>query len=499
MRRHMAAPWLIVGQGLLLATALSMGPRPLWAQPQSAEPSAAEPSAAGSRQPTTTPDPTVSAPRMQPSERLLRSFTSPTMVQLADEVLERNHRIARARQLAVAAAVRAPQVRALPDPHVSLDLFVLPPESRVGPQRLQASIHQELPWFGKLDLAEQAALFEATAKAADVETLRLDMLFETRRLAYELAFHHLHHDIVAAERQALVRYEKVAQAHYAAGTGLQQEIVRIQAQITRLDTQLLEIDEHRSHVLSSLNGLRDRPADTPPEFFELPAAAQPHIDGDALRRLAQARRPELLAADAVIAAQQTRVELAQKDSRPDLTLGLSYTAVTGREDPAGRAAPPPDDGDDILALSASMNLPVWKGKLEAAVDEAQALRRAAESTQRDLLTRIEAEIGDLTVRIPLLYRHHHLLETVLFKQAREALRSAESAYRTGKLNAFDLLDSEVVLFEVQLAALRTRTDLAIAWAQLERAAASPIDASRAAASPMIDTNAESNAETPDEP
>ena len=41
-------------------------------------------------------------------------------------------------------------------------------------------------------------------------------------------------------------------------------------------------------------------------------------------------------------------------------------------------------------------------------------------------------------------------------------------------NAVDLLDAEVVLFEVQIAAERTRTDLSIAEARLERLLAAPL-------------------------
>lgn len=414
-----------------------------------------------------------SAPGL-PSDVLLRSLDSEALRQVAAEVLERNHQIARARHLAAAAAVRAPQVRALPDPVAALTLFVLPPESRVGPQRLSASISQELPWFGKLALEEQAALYEAAAAEADVETLRLDKLLETRRLIYELAFHHIHRGIVAAERNALVRYEKVAQSHYAAGTGLQQEIVRIQAQITRIDTRLLEITEHRIHMLTALNALRDRPAETPTVEFQLPQPREPMFDPRHLNPRALEHRPELVAADAMIAAKGSMIELAEKSFRPDITLGLSFTAVTRRDDGPGRIAPPPNDGNDIIALNGSMNLPVWKRKLEAGVQEAQALRWAAEEDKKYMVTQIEASIGDLTARMPLLYRHQRLLETVLLKQAREALRSAETAYSTGKLNAMDLLDSEVVLFEVELAALRTRTDLAVAYAQLERTVAGPL-------------------------
>lgn len=409
------------------------------------------------------------------ADSLLASLRSIVLRDLVNEVLERNPEIARAERLAIAAETKAPQVRALPDPVAALSLFILPPETRTGPQRLSASIRQKFPWFGKLALREKAALYEAAEARAKVETIRLDKLTETRKLARELAFLDAYEVVVKGERSTLVRYEKAAQARYAAGTGLQQGIVRIQAQITRTDTRLLEISERRSALIAQLNRLRDRPTGVAIAPLGENNPSEPSFDATALYGLAGARRPELAATEARIAVGSALIALAEKSFRPDITLGLSYTAVEGRDDTAARLNPPEDDGDDILALTGSLNLPVRRKKLEAGLDQATAIRWAAEEEKRAVLADIESTIGDLATRMPLLYEHLTLLETVLQKQAREALRSAETAYSTGKLNAVDLLDAEVVLFEVQIAAARTRTDLAVAWADLERAVAQPIE------------------------
>ena len=413
-----------------------------------------------------------------PSRTILNALDGPDLRRFLAEVLDRNPEIARTEQLAAAAAARAPQVAALPDPVAAVTLFVLPPETRVGPQRLSAGIQQKLPWFGKLPLKKQAALYAAAAAEAQVEAKRLDLLTEARRYAYELAFLAEQQAILGAERSTLVRFEQAAQARYAAGPGLQQESIRIQAQITRAEAQLLAIAERRSKLLSTLNRLRDRPAHeqvgdwTLPNPVPTPTAHD--LDPRALIVDGARLRPELAVVEANIAAGRTLIELAEKGFRPDVTLGLSYTAVQGRRDAAGRANPPEGDGDDVLALTGSINLPVWRHKLEAAVEEAHANTRAADAHKRRLLADLEGTVGDLCARLPLLLQHLNLLENVLLKQSDEALRSAEIAYSTGKLNAVDLLDAEVMLFEVRISAARVRADLAIALAELEGAVARPV-------------------------
>ena len=411
----------------------------------------------------------VLADSLGAADELRATLTDGILHELIGEVYERNPEIARARQRAAAAAARAPQMAALPDPEAMLSVFVLPPETRVGPQRLKATVTQRLPWFGKLALKEQAALWVAEETRAEVEALRLKLATRTRRLSHELSFLGEHAAIVAEEREHLLRHEEVARARYSAGVGLQQEVLKIQADITRSETRLVEIETRRRSLLAALNALRDRPADL--EIFAVtmprPRPLSPPLDE--LRRLAAGRRPELAAARAEIARREVEVELAGKDFYPDLKVGLGYTVVDRRRDQPGRLAPPPGNGDDILALSVGARLPVWKRKLEAGLEEALARQSAAEERRRQILAEIESEIGDAAARLPLLYRQWQLFEDVLLAQAEEALSSSEAAYTTGKLNALDLLDAEHVLFEVRTAAARTRTDHAITIAELEGA------------------------------
>ncbi len=411
------------------------------------------------------------------------ALTDETLRELIGEVLERNPEIARARHRAASAAARAPQVKALPDPEAKLAIFALPPETRVGPQRLNAAVTQRFPWFGKLALRERAALFAAAAARADVEALRLRLLTEARRMFYELSFLGEHVAIAAQEREHLTRHEEIARARYSAGLGLLQEVIKIQADITRSESRLLEIEMRRRSVLASLNALRHRSAATELEdvapvarsgnvALPRPRARIPALEQ--LRERSWRQRPELAAARAEIAQREALVELAGKGFRPDFRVGISYTVVDRRQDEVGRIDPPAGDGDDILELSAVANLPIWKRKLNAALEEALREQSSAEERRRQVLAEIEGEIGDAVARLPLLYRQSQLFENVLLTQAEETARSSEAGYVTGKLNALDLLHAHHVLFEVRIALLRTQADYAIAFAHLEAAIGGPV-------------------------
>ncbi len=328
-----------------------------------------------------------------------------------------------------------------------------------------------MPWFGKLKLAEQAAVLEAAAARSRVSARRLQLVTETRRLYYELAFLDAWVRVVREDRATLGHYEELARARYASGVGLEQGVVKIQAEITRDDTRLLEIASRRATLQAQVNALRDRPESTPLEVTGLPTLPRLAPDEHELSADAMARRPELAGAQADVERSATMIELAKKASKPDVTLGLNYTPVGTRTDLAGRQNPPQDNGQDILGVSAGVNLPIWRAKLTAGVEEATANRLAAEEAKRAVAAGIEQSVGDLTSRIPLIWDRLRLLDDVLSRQAEQSLRSAESAYAAGTLNALDLLDAERVLLEVRIAGQRARADYAVALAQLEGAVA----------------------------
>jgi outer membrane protein TolC len=414
-------------------------------------------------------------PAVQAADSIVESLQEPDLERLAAEVLSRNPRLAVLTAKARSADQRAPQVRSLPDPMASLTLFLLQPQTRVGPQQASVGISQRFPWFGKLKLKEQAALLEAAAAWTRVESLRLDLVTKTRALYLELQYLNREQRIVAEDQTTLEHYEELAQARYASGVGIGQSVIKIQAEITKSRTRLLDIEERRVALVAEINALRDRPEGTKVKLGSLTPFAGDLPGFDGIRQAALAGRPELVEAQLLIDAAAARVDLSKKDYRPDFTVGLNYALVGKRDDLAGRINPPEDNGDDILGLSGGINLPIWRSKLAAGVEEAIQLRLAAEETQRAITAEIDGDLADLARRIPLIAEQLALFDDILTVQAEESLRSAEAAYASGTAGALDLLDAERVLLGVRIAAERARTDLAVAAARLEGVAAASLE------------------------
>lgn len=450
--------WLLVAQ-ILGGPALAW----TWESDDSAAPRASE-SSAGSE----------AAAAVLPADRIVAGVEDPSLRAILGDILQRSPAVASARAASAASAARVAQAGAWPDPMAGVTGYLLTPETRVGPQRLMAMLSQKFPWFGKLALREKAATLAAAAAEANVEAVRLDVVTEGRRLYYEIGFLDSLARVTRADLETIRHYEELARARYEAGVGLQQGVIKLQAEITRDETKLLKIAADRAGRAAALNTLRDAPAGT--GIAEVSAHRQPEVtlEGEDLSRRLREDHPTLVAADAQVARAATGIDLARKDYKPDFTVALNYGRVGRRDDPAGIANPPPDNGQDVLGLQATVNIPLWRGKLEAGVVEASEEQRRQEELRRVALTRLEHSLDELSSRIPLLWSQLRLFEDVLTIQAEESLSSAEAAYSAGSMNALDLLDAERVLLEVRVSTERTRADYAIRLAELEATVAGPL-------------------------
>lgn len=405
---------------------------------------------------------------------LAGSVADPGLRSLLEETLERHPGLRAGEAETRAAAWRAQRAGGLPDMTAMVTAFLETPETRVGPQQLMASVGQTLPWAGKRALAEQFEGHAVDAQAATVEARRLGLVTDVRRLYNELAFVGRFREITEAFRNHLLRHEEIARSRYTTGRGSGQGVLKMQAEITRVDRRLLELEDRRISLVARLNELRDSASGEDPGQARLGAVSRITVDVPVLLERALARRPEMRAADSRIARSETQADLAQRRFKPDFRVGITYTMVDDRSDRPGRLQPPPDNGQDIFGVQGGVSIPLWRKQRFAGLEEALELRNAAASRRGELIAQIRSRLGDLAEEIALTWKEIRLLEDLLLVQAEEALESAQAAYVAGTMNALELFDAEHVLFEAETAVARARTDYLIALAELEGVVGEPV-------------------------
>jgi outer membrane protein TolC len=396
-------------------------------------------------------------------------MTDAQLRRLAGETLDRNPRLRGAQARARAASQQPTAASALPDPRVAYRYFVREPETRVGPQRHGIELTQVIPWRGKRRVQADAAERLAQSSAWTAADVARGLIQELKRMYFEAAYLQQAINVVVEEKLLLERFEDAALRRYATGEGQQQSVIRLQTDISRLADRREELADRLRRVERRVAALTGDPS----RLLELApiSLSEPPLPPTAaeLRETSFADHPALLAASFDVEARRSLLSRRQLEKRPDITLGVGYTIVARRDDPAGIANPPADNGKDVLGVTLGINIPLNSNRIRAEVEEATLMQRSAESALHASRDRVLLAAQDASLELEALHERLRLQRDVILPQARQALASTEAAYSRGSLPLIDLLDAERTLLQVRLAVHRLTADAWAASASLEYA------------------------------
>ncbi len=364
-----------------------------------------------------------------------------------------------------AALAEIDQAGALPDPRFTYRYYIHEIETRTGPQEQSFELAQTFPWFGKLALREDRAAQLSEAARHRLELARLDLAERVARAWYE--YHYLARAIaITRENLELLTYlEEVARARYRVGAAQHPDVIRAQVEQGRLADRLRALEQLRGPVSARLNAALNRPTEIElpwPPPGELPDAELAVADEQVLAWLDESN-PRLAALNAEAAAAGTAIDLAKKDYYPDVTLGLNYID-TGQ----ARRPRPRDSGDDPLIAMASVNLPIWRDRLDAAVRQARMRRLATVADRTALANALRAELAMVLYDLRDARRKVSLYRDTLMPMARQSLQATEAAFRAGSASFTDLVDAQRVLLEFSLELQRALADAAGSHATVQR-------------------------------
>jgi outer membrane protein TolC len=431
---------------------------------------ASPPSGDGSVRPAPAWEPLRAAPEAQPR----RSDPDPQdhgAELSADAGLADLLRFARANNRGIDAALRrwqhaherVPQATALPEPRLTVSAMLEHVQTRVGPMEGSVGLMQAFPWFGELDLAGEIAYQEAEVAREMLAAEILELDERVREAWYEMAWLEQAILVTAANRELLVHWESVARARMETGLGSHADVVRAQVELGKVENQHLTLLDMRRPLAARLNAALGRPADAPLPAASLPAEAPPELDAERLAAALAQTSPTLRAQGYRAVAARRGIDLADKAFYPDLALGVEYTAI-------GSAVMPGVDGsgDDAIALTLGVDLPVWRSAYRAGARGAEARARAARMEELDAHDRLSAELQMVLYRFRDADRRVGLYRDGLVPKGSEAVQALDIAYQAGDEGFLDLIDAQRVLLEFQLQAARAETDRAQALAETER-------------------------------
>jgi outer membrane protein TolC len=115
-------------------------------------------------------------------------------------------------------------------------------------------------------------------------------------------------------------------------------------------------------------------------------------------------------------------------------------------------------GDDALAVTLGIDLPLWRGRLDAGLARARAERSAAVASAADERLALGAELAMTLYELRDADRRLALFRDGLVAKGRQALAAVSAAYSAGEASLLELVDSQRELLEFELSAARAETD-----------------------------------------
>ncbi len=378
-----------------------------------------------------------------------------------DEVVEAirtaNPSLAAARLVAVAALERVAPAGTLPDPMLSLGLMNRPVDD-LGPDHPMTmnsiELMQSFPWPGTLGFARERAQFLAGAAARDAEEAEVVLISLAKTAYYGLAVVDRSLEVMEETRALLRDFVEVSTARYAVGTGLQQDILQAQVAVAEATADITMLAEARAAGQARLNALMGRAADGPIPALHLPDPGPEVPSVDALATQAMDSRPAILGARDRVRGAQSGVRVAERQSRPMLSLGVSY----GQR----------PRFDDMASVMLGVSLPVRAGSRQAPERrEMEAMLAMEQSREQDLILETRATLTELRSRAERARSLHELYRTSILPQAAAAVESALSAYRVGRVDYMTLLSNQMTVNRFQTESLRLAADFQAALAEIE--------------------------------
>lgn len=379
---------------------------------------------------------------------------------LVEEAKKNDPAILAAERAAKAATYVAPQVSSLPDPQFTLQQFsVGSPRPFAGYTNsdfayLGVGASQQLPFPGKLKLRADVANREAGVVKQRMDVVLRDEIETLKTTYFQLAYLQQTLRILHRDDALLQQIEQQAEAHYSAGQGNQQDVLKAQLERTKILREISMNHQLAGEAQAQLKRIVRRPQDSPDIVTEpLSATFLRYTSSELLERVRQ-EDPNIHEQSAMIQRNQAAVDLAHKEFRPDFEVSYMYQNTDRKF-------------RDYYMATFNVNFPRRKPR-QAALAEAQV---NVERAQRELDTELQRALAEVQRQYVVTKTSEEQLliyRDGLIPQAQATIQAGLASYQSNRVDFETVLSSFLSVLNLDLEYQQTLLGHETALAHIER-------------------------------
>ena len=355
---------------------------------------------------------------------------------------------------------------ALPDPKVNLGLLNMPTDSfdfnQEAMTQLSFSISQTFPAGDTLRLMAEKYSVQGDQLPLERDNRRAILTMEVSKLWLTAYQYEQSIKLVLRNKKLFEQLHDVVESSYSSayGAAKQQDLVRSELELIKLDHRLAELEQGKRSALFKLSQYiqsSSAVASTPigldvnsVESLSLSAAAMQKPSSEVLmRRLSQHPMVKMVAARSSIA--QVDKALAEQQYEPQWGISLGY-GYRG-DDLSGNSRA------DLASVVASVSLPIFSSRNQDAQVKAAALKVEAIVSEKQLvLNELRSKYLTLSSDIELLQRRVELFQHQLIPSYQQSAQTTLNAYTSNDGFFTEVVQARIAILNAQIELLAIRVE-----------------------------------------
>ncbi|GBD87274.1 outer membrane channel protein [bacterium BMS3Abin03] len=364
-----------------------------------------------------------------------------------------------------AAYNRIEQNSNLPDPVLTLGLRNLPTNSfsfNQDPMTQTAiGLRQTIPFPGKLSAIGEASAIDTLIVGQEIKDAENEIRMQVTKKYYQLNYIRRAIFYAKETKKLLKDISDVVSVKYSVSTASQQNLVKIQLEITNITDKIEDLRSKEYSVLAELNAflLHNTRADISTELIDTVKTV--NLTTQRLDSLARVNRPFLKGI--LLSKEKAKLKevVAEKEFYPNFSLGVNYSF---RQNLVKSAM----GGTDLFTVALGISLPLnYGGKYTAKEQEAISQQEFHSEQYFLALQFLDGKFGAAIANLESLVERIKLFEDGLLPQAQQNLNSTLASYQVNEIDFINVIDAQDQLFKIETNLYKLKTDYLKGIADLE--------------------------------
>jgi outer membrane protein, heavy metal efflux system len=313
---------------------------------------------------------------------------------------------------------------------------------------------QDIPYPGKRQLRARVAEHEADSMEAQTDSVRRAVVGNLKTVYFRLAYIQQTLGVLQKSDQLLNQVQEATEARYRVGQGNQQDVLKAQLQHTKILQEIAHHHQEEGLLEAQIKQVLGRPQESADIVAETLTLRTLRYTAAELLQRAREQNPDVHSKQASIRQQETQVELAQKNFRPDFNVSYTYEHTA-------------DKFRDYYMATFGIRLPN-RGRQKAELAEAQENQERARQELDAESQRVLSEVQQQYVRAKTAEERLKIYSDGLVPQSEATFQSALSAYQSNKQDFESLLSGFLDVLNLDLEYRNELVEHESALAELER-------------------------------